>query len=67
MTRNCLERYAPQEGNETALALDHRCENAFGTAQPQSIILLKQQYNNILYTVNLKNIVNFLLREKGPT
>ena len=34
MTRNCLERYAPQEGNETALALDHRCENAFGTAQP---------------------------------
>lgn len=27
-----------EEGKETALALDRRCENAFGTAQPQSII-----------------------------
>lgn len=23
-----------EEGKETALALDRRCENAFGTAQP---------------------------------
>ena len=34
MTRRCLERYAPQEGKEMALALDRRSENAFCTAQP---------------------------------
>ena len=56
-----------EEGKETALALDRRSENAYVTAQPQSIIWIKQKYKNNLYTVNLKNIANFLLREKGPT
>ena len=34
MTCHYLERYGIQEGKETALALDRRRGNAFGTAQP---------------------------------